>query len=130
MKTVHELNEDELQELRGRWFHQHIDDGSLEEVIGVFVGEEEKVPMDVVKSYYEGTFFVEEDFWCNVKKEDMKNKRIFVRIVFSDLVVPMDEELDIHVVDGKGKHLSVDTYTVCYEDENGEECNEDGSPLK
>ena len=69
MRTVDELNEDELQELRSRWYHQHIDDGSLEEVMGVFVDDEDEVPIGVVKSYYEGTSFVKEDFWCNIKED-------------------------------------------------------------
>ena len=33
MKSVHDLNENELEELRSRWFSQHEDDGSLEEVM-------------------------------------------------------------------------------------------------
>jgi hypothetical protein len=65
MKGVHELKNDELNELRSRWFNEHLDNGSLEEVIGKDA-EEEDVPMDIVKIHYEGTFFVEEDFWCNI----------------------------------------------------------------
>ena len=69
MKSVHELSADELQELRTRWYMQHEDDGSLEEVMGLEEGEEiteEEVPMEIVISYYEGTYFVDEDFFCNV----------------------------------------------------------------
>ena len=67
MKNVHDLSQDELQELKSRWIAQHQDDGSLEEVLGKeYNGDEDEVPMDVVKSYYEGTFFVEEDFFCNI----------------------------------------------------------------
>lgn len=66
MKSVHELSENELQELRSRWYSQHEDDGSLKEVLGGKDLDEEDVPMDVVKSYYEDTFFVEEDFFCNL----------------------------------------------------------------
>ena len=67
MKSVHELNQDELEELRSRWYHQHLDDGSLEEVMNREVESEEDMPMDIVIAYYEDTFFVEEDFWCNLK---------------------------------------------------------------
>ena len=70
MKTVHELGTDELEELRSRWYSQHEDDGSLEEVMDLEEGEEiseEEIPMDVVIAYYEGTYFVEEDFWCNIQ---------------------------------------------------------------
>jgi hypothetical protein len=66
MKSVHELSQDELQELRSRWFSQHEDDGSLEKVLDKEVEDETEVPMDVVIAYYEGTYFVEEDFWCNL----------------------------------------------------------------
>jgi hypothetical protein len=64
MKTVHELKNDELNELRTRWFNEHLDDGSLEEIIGKDAREED-ISIDIVKMYYEDTFFVEEDFWCN-----------------------------------------------------------------
>jgi len=69
MKSVHELSAEELQELRSRWYHQHLDDGSLEEVVGREVEDEEEIPMDIVIAYYEGTSFVEEDFWCNLAEE-------------------------------------------------------------
>ena len=67
MKSVHELTQNELEELRSRWYSQHEDDGSLEEVMDM-EGEinEEDIPMDIVKTYYEDTFFVEEDFFCNL----------------------------------------------------------------
>jgi len=66
MKTVHELSNNELEELRSRWFYQHLDDGSIEEVVGREVESEEYIPMDIVMIYYEDTFFVEEDFFCNL----------------------------------------------------------------
>jgi hypothetical protein len=66
MKTVHDLRQEELEELRSRWYHQHVDDGSLEEVAGDV--QEEDIPMDIIKVYYEGTFFVDDDFWCNTDK--------------------------------------------------------------
>jgi hypothetical protein len=69
MKSVHELSTNELEELRTRWYMQHEDDGSLEEVMGLEEGEEiteDEIPMEVVVSYYEGTYFVDEDFFCNV----------------------------------------------------------------
>jgi len=67
MKTVHELSQEELKELRSRWYHQHLDDGSLDEVMDKEIESEEEIPMDVVTSYYEDTFFVEEDFFCNLR---------------------------------------------------------------
>ena len=67
MRNVHQLSQEELEELRSRWYHQHLDDGSLDEVMGKEIESELEVPMDVVKSYYDGTFFVEEDFFCNIQ---------------------------------------------------------------
>ena len=66
MKSVHDLNENELEELRSRWFSQHEDDGSLEEIMGRGVEDEEDIPIDIVVAYYEDTYFVEEDFFCNL----------------------------------------------------------------
>jgi len=66
MKSVHELTQDELNELRSRWYSQHEDDGSLEEIMGREVEDEEDIPMNIVVAYYEGTYFVEEDFFCNL----------------------------------------------------------------
>ena len=67
MKSVHELTQNELEELRSRWYSQHEDEGSLEEVMDM-EGEinEEDIPMDIVVAYYEDTYFVEEDFFCNL----------------------------------------------------------------
>jgi hypothetical protein len=64
-RSVEELTQNELQELRSRLFHQLLDDGSLDEVMGKEVNEEE-IPMDFVKTHYADTSFVEEDFWCNL----------------------------------------------------------------
>jgi hypothetical protein len=47
MRTVHELNQEELEELRSRFYHQHLDEGSLEQIVGSELCEEE-------------------DFWCNL----------------------------------------------------------------
>jgi hypothetical protein len=69
MRTVHDLNENELEELRSRFYHQHLDDGSLEEIVGEDLCDEEDLDMSLIITYYEDTFFVEEDFWCNLKEE-------------------------------------------------------------
>ena len=66
MKSVDELKQAELEELRSRWYYQHLDDGSLDEVMGKEINDETEIPMDVIKEYYSDTFFVEEDFWCNI----------------------------------------------------------------
>lgn len=66
MKSVDELKQAELEELRSRWYYQHLDDGSLDEVMGKEINDETEIPMDIIKEYYSNTFFVEEDFWCNI----------------------------------------------------------------
>ena len=66
MKSVHELKQAELEELRSSWYYQHLDDGSLDEVMGKEINYESEIPMDVIKEYYSDTFFVEEDFFCNI----------------------------------------------------------------
>ena len=70
MKSVHELTQDELEELRSRWYSQHEDDRSLNEVMDIEDDvelSEEDIPMDIVVAYYEDTYFVEEDFFCNTE---------------------------------------------------------------
>jgi len=67
MRTVYELNQQELEELRDRLFHQMLDDDSIEEVFEKEIECSDEIPMDFVKTHYADTFFVEEDFWCNVK---------------------------------------------------------------
>ena len=64
-RSVTELNQNELEELRSRLYHQLLDDGSLNEVMGKEI-EEEEINMNFVKDYYASTSFVEEDFWCNL----------------------------------------------------------------
>lgn len=63
MKSVHELNQEELEELRGNYFSQLLD--TDEEVLGE-ITEAEEIPIENVIAHYEGTFFVEEDFFCNL----------------------------------------------------------------
>jgi len=67
MRTVNELAQNELEELRSRYYYEGLNDGSLFEVVGKEVEYEEDIPMDLVKSHFEGYYFVDEDFWCNLK---------------------------------------------------------------
>lgn len=61
--TVHDLNQDQLEELRGNYFVQ------LQETSGQDVLEDidtpEGIPMSNVIAHYEGTNFVEDDFFCS-----------------------------------------------------------------
>ena len=65
-RNVNELNQNELEELRSNLYHQLLDDGSLNEVMGKEINEAEEIHMDFVKNYYADTTFVEEDFFCNL----------------------------------------------------------------
>lgn len=67
MRTVNELSQEELEELREAYYYQGLDDGSLVEIVGKEIESVEDIPLDLVKSHYGGTYFVEEDFFCNIK---------------------------------------------------------------
>tara|TARA_B100000927_G_C16043967_1_gene300314 strand:- start:31 stop:219 length:189 start_codon:yes stop_codon:yes gene_type:complete len=60
-KDVNELNENELEELRERYFYQVIDNGEEE------YNAPYEIPISNVISFYEEISFVEEDFFCNIK---------------------------------------------------------------
>jgi hypothetical protein len=64
-RNVNELNQNELEELRSRYYYQLLDDGSLEEVMGKEIDSEEEIPMELIKDHYGHTSFVDEDFFCN-----------------------------------------------------------------
>jgi len=53
MKSVHELNAEELNELRERYIIE-------------FDLDHDRISDEEVRQYYAGTFFVEEDFFCNL----------------------------------------------------------------
>lgn len=53
---------------------------------------------------------------------DIMSKKVFARIGFADVIVPI-EDID------KKIEIVPDTFLVGYEDEDGYECNEDGSPI-
>jgi hypothetical protein len=65
-RSVEELNQTELEELRSSLFYQLLDDGLLNELFDKEINSEVEIPMDFVKEYYADTSFVEEDFFCNL----------------------------------------------------------------
>jgi hypothetical protein len=69
MKSVHELSAEELQELRSNYFHRHLTDDEIEENDWSYESEED-IPMEEVIDFYEGTYFVEEDFFCNITDDE------------------------------------------------------------
>jgi hypothetical protein len=65
MRTVNELNENELEELRESYFQELLD--TSPDFIGDFENSSQ-IPMEDVKNHYEGISFVEDDFFCNLNK--------------------------------------------------------------
>lgn len=63
MKTVHDLNREELEELRGNYFVQLQE--TAEDVLDG-ITEPEQIPLSNVIAHYEGNYFVDEDFFCNL----------------------------------------------------------------
>lgn len=57
MKTVEELSQNELDELRSSYWMMGIDEDT--EI------RKEDIPMDVVKRYYKDILFTKDDFFCN-----------------------------------------------------------------
>ena len=63
MKSVHELSQDELEELRDNYFAQ------LTDLEREDFNSSDDVPMEDITSHYEGTYFVDDDFFCNQQPE-------------------------------------------------------------
>jgi hypothetical protein len=57
MKSVHELSAEEFGELKQRYIIE-------------FDLDEDRLLDTQVEEYYEGTYFVEEDFWCNLSENE------------------------------------------------------------
>jgi hypothetical protein len=64
MKTVYELSNMELEELRESYFYQLEERGEFE-VLNSITNPEE-IDMSNIIDHYKGVFFVEEDFFCNL----------------------------------------------------------------
>jgi len=71
---VHELNGDQMLELKQRYLEKLADEGSYAEILDVDYDEpsywdlahaDEIVPDDVIFEEYDGTYFVTDDFFCN-----------------------------------------------------------------
>ena len=55
-----------------------------------------------------------------------KAKRIYIRLGVQDIIIEIDEHYDL---EADTKLENINTYLVGYEDEDGEECEEDGTYL-
>lgn len=63
MKTVHELTQEELQELRETYFYQLLDTDP--ETLG-FITEASDIPIEAIFEHYGGIGFSTDDFFCNL----------------------------------------------------------------
>ena len=63
-RTVHELNEDELNELKDAYFDQlqYTEDADTFE-------SADDIPNEIIFDHYEDIGFVKEDFFCNTNSE-------------------------------------------------------------
>ena len=62
MKSVQELSQEELAELKHNFFYD--EERTFEELKGYDYPDE--IPNKVIFDYYSETYFVEEDFFCNI----------------------------------------------------------------
>jgi hypothetical protein len=63
MRTVHELTQDELEELRCNYFN-YLLDNDPDKLDTVFLPNQMR--MDYVIKKHEGIMFTDEDFFCNL----------------------------------------------------------------
>lgn len=61
-RTVYDLNEEELNELRETYYYQlfECDEDVLEDCDCA-----SDIPNEVIYNHYDGIYFVDDDFWCN-----------------------------------------------------------------
>ena len=77
MRTASELNQNELEELRDRFFYCTLEEGGAD-ILGDYEYPDE-LPMSNVIEHYTGVYFVEDDFFCNLEN-DAKSISNFTRI--------------------------------------------------
>lgn len=65
-RTFDELTNDELAELRSNYFHRHLTDDELQENDWSYESEYD-IPDEEILNFYSTTYFVVEDFFCNLK---------------------------------------------------------------
>lgn len=67
--TVNELSKNELNELRETYYDQLLT--SDKDVLGDITSASEILLLNV-KQHYEGTYFVKDDFFCNIMDDEQK----------------------------------------------------------
>lgn len=68
-KSVYDLTREELDELKESFFHQEETQDINE---GTFSTPED-IPDEIIFEHYDGLYFVEEDFFCNIKDGNYEN---------------------------------------------------------
>lgn len=64
-KTVHELTQEELNELKAAYFFENIiNDENLKDI-----STPENITNDFIINYYDGILFTNDDFFCNIEEE-------------------------------------------------------------
>lgn len=63
-KTVYDLSDDEIAELKDSFFWQDETQDILE---GAYISSDQ-IPNDIIFEHYDMVRFVDEDFFCNAKK--------------------------------------------------------------
>lgn len=63
-KTVYDLSDDEIAELKDSFFWQ---DETQDVLKGAYTSSDQ-IPNDIIFEHYDMVCFVDEDFFCNAKK--------------------------------------------------------------
>lgn len=110
MKSVHELNADELDELRERYIIE-------------FDLDHDRISDEEVRQYYAGTSFVEEDFWCNLEQEEelnyyevyyeLTNKNLFIKANSNEQAVELSETIDFDDYENNDRVDLVSNKFIC-----------------
>lgn len=65
--TVYDLSEEQIQELKQAYFYSDETQDVLEEMKIMFPDD---IPDDIIFNYYDGVWFVNDDFFCSCGKDD------------------------------------------------------------
>lgn len=122
MKSVHELNADELDELRTNYFCELLD--TDQEALGD-INCPEDIPMDRVIAQHEHISFVDEDFWCNLEQEEeeelnyyevydeLTNKNLFIKANSNEQAVELSETIDFDDYENNDRVDLVSNKFIC-----------------
>lgn len=61
-RTVYELTDEEIEELK-QWYYWQLVDAGEDEELGI--DSSDGIPDELIYEHYDGISFVEDDFFCN-----------------------------------------------------------------